>query len=125
MKLLKRIISIGCILFGSHLYAVGPRAWSKVGTATTTNSQSIVGNALPFYPASLCVKNTGATNALFINWDSGVATAVIDSTQNVQIDAGDEKCFNYGNPNVMNVMTVGSITSAATTTYRFIAMAAR
>jgi len=124
MNLIKKLVFVVLLAFGSHAYAIGPRVWSFTGTATTTNSQATVGTP-NFYPASLCVKNTGATNALFVNWDTGVATSTIGTTQNVQFDAGEEKCFNTGNPNVMNVMTIGLITSASTTTYKLTAMAAR
>jgi len=124
MNLIKKLLLAFLILFGSNAYAIGPRAWSFTGTATVANSQATVGTP-NFYPASLCVKNTGATNALFINWETGVATSVIGTTQNIQLDAGEEKCFNFGNPNVLNVMTIGLITSASTTTYKLIAMAAR
>lgn len=114
---------VALLLLGAQVQAAGPRAWGKSGTATTTNATVTVGAATPFYPASLCVKNTGS-QILYINWVTGVAAAVDDDT-NLLIEPAAGYCFNFANPNVMNIMTIGLLSASATTTYNIIATGTR
>lgn len=122
---MKKILYFTILFFlASLIYAAGPRVWGKSGTATTTNATVTVGGTSIFYPASLCVENTGATNNLFIDWSDGVATATDNST-NILIGPGKSYCFNFDNPNVLNQMDIGLLAGAATTTYNLFAIARR
>ncbi len=105
----------------------GPRTWGKSGSATSTSTQLTCqdDNSVNFNPASICVKNTGATNDLIINWQnaSPVASAT-DNKGNIIIKPGDTMCYTSGNPNVLNTFIV-AVFSTSGTTYNIQAVAAR
>ena len=107
--------------------SAGPRTWGKSGSATSTSTQLTCqdDNSVNFNPASICVKNTGATNDLIVNWQnaSPVASAA-DNKGNLIIKPGDTMCMTQGNPNVLNTFIV-AVFSTAGTTYNIQAVAAR
>ena len=104
--------------------SAGPKVWNKTGTATVTSVTLTVGStATPFGPASICVKNTGATNNLFFNLTPpAVAT---DNSLNFIVEPGLEYCIAFASQNVVNIMEIAVITPANTTTYSVKAVASR
>lgn len=116
----KALKVLGLILISSLLYAAPPLTWNKSGTATTSNATITA----PFNPISVCIKNTGGTNNLWVDWTDGVATTDDDST-NVLFGPGIEYCFDFISQNVNDTFTIGVISSASTTTYKVLALRAR
>ena len=121
---MRRLLVLALIFFATASYASGPRSWGKSGTATVANAQVTVGGTAPFYPAAICISNTGGTNNLYANWTTGVASTT-DNTGNLLIAPSDKPCLTFGNPNVGNTMVIGLITNAGTTTYNIISIGAR
>lgn len=124
---MKKIVALLLFLIVPITYAVGPRAWGKSGTATTSNAQVTVGASSStgtFYPASLCIDNEDSTNNLYVNWVTGVASTT-DNADNIRIKANTSKCFNFNNPNVSNTMVIGLITNASTVAYNIVAIGYR
>lgn len=101
-------------------FAIGPRAFGKKGSATTTSAAITV----PFHPVIFCIRNDDATNGLYYDWSDGVASTVDEST-NLYLPPGVGKCFTFL-PNVspMKSFVVGIRSSAATAEYHFDAMRA-
>jgi hypothetical protein len=117
MRILRVVL---VLLISVSAYASGPRSWYNTGTATVANAAV----ATPFGVASICIKNTGATNDLYVDWTDGVAVASANST-NLKFGPGIEYCFDFDNQNVLNVLSIGTITNAATTTWEMRAIAKR
>ena len=121
---MKRLILL-LILLPSIVLSAGPRSWGKSGTATVANAVLTVGStSASFYPSALCVANLDATDDIFIDWTDGVA-ATTDNTTNQKITPGKTICFNFNNPDVLNLMEVGIIASANTPAYNINAIAYR
>lgn len=108
---LKRALVIFFIFLAGTSQAAH-RPWGKSGTATTTNATL----TCPFNPSSLCVSNTGGTNNLYFNYDTGVATTA-DNVGNHLVPPNATICLGWNDPNVTNEFLIGVITNAATTTY--------
>lgn len=123
---MKRLIAFVLLFltFANGSYA-GPKVWNKTGTASDASATLTVGSTdTPFGPASVCVKNTGATNPLWFSFTPpAVAT---DNSLNFQVAAGEEYCITFSSQNVVNLMEIAVITTAAvTTTYKANAVASR
>lgn len=117
---MKKIIA-SLVLIGLATAAEsGPRVWNKTGTATITTATLRVGStATPFAPASLCVKNTGATNNLFFSLQPPAEGT--DDSLNFLVGPGLEYCIEFATSNYL--MDVAVITSTSTTTYLLNAIA--
>lgn len=104
------------LIFTLPVFAIGPRSWSDIGTATVTNSQKTVGGSSPFGPSAICVENTGS-NTLYFDWFDGVAVAA-DGSTNLQVGAGKSLCFsNLPKSTSSSTVIIGFITASSTTTY--------
>lgn len=100
----------------------GPRSHGNTGTASTTCTGACPwtvsdDNSVNFNPKTICIKNTGATNNLIVNWQNPSAVATTNLKGNLSIAPGDTLCYTQTTLNVLNTFTYGLISAAATTTY--------
>ena len=107
---------LGVLLITSSLFAASPRTWHKSGTATTTAASITVGGSSTFGPASICVRNTDATNNLVFALNQTAVAA--DNSEGILLTiASPEKCISFSNQNVSNAMTISVVAVADTATY--------
>ena len=125
--MIKRFILpfFGLLLLSISAFAASPRSWHRTGTATgTAASITVGGSATPFGPASICVRNTDATNNLIfaINQTAVIAS---DAEGILLTIASPEKCIAFSSQNVSNTMTISLIAAAGTATFMVNAVASR
>lgn len=113
------------LLFCTPVFAASPRSWHKSGTATTTSTAVTVGSAaLPFGPATVCIRNNDATNNIIVAFNQ-TAVAADDSEGIILTPSAPEKCITWSSQNVLNTMTINLVSSAATPAYTISAVGSR
>jgi hypothetical protein len=112
------------LLIPGIAFGASPRTWHKSGTANGTSAAvSVGGSGTEFAPASICIKNTDATNNLIVALNQTAVAA--DDKEGILLVPSDEKCITFSSQNTVNIMTINVISSAASTTYRINAVSSR
>lgn len=123
LKLIGSLLLV--LLLSPNSYSAGPRAYSKSGTATTTNAVITISfSSVNFKPFKMDVCNDGSSIDLYIDFTDGIAVAADDST-NFLIKPNECEEIQFDDRLVAETVQVGVITGSSTTSYRINAWSAR